>query len=47
MHPVYKKRHNRGLNPEHHTQVRQRLKTLRYLMADPMFVVRESILQNY
>ena len=31
-----KKGHNRDLNPEHHTHVPQCLKTLRYLMADPM-----------
>ena len=32
-------KHNGGLNPERHTYVRQRLKTLHYFMADPMFVV--------
>ena len=35
---LYKKLgHNQDLNPEHHTHVWQRLKTLCYLMADPMF----------
>ena len=33
---LYRKGHNRGLNPEHHTHVRQRLKTLRYLMGNPV-----------